>query len=207
MLRIVRLARLLSLFSLIFVLTMSAAVADSPLTSTPFHEAYNDVKQVKMIQRGGKISKKDISWLRDQDVPLDYRLAYLNKLSWNIDGCSYSQDLAEGWWGKKMPKASEMRWDLATLYGYRLALDDYFDVADAQEYLFEALEERPSDIRVHTICRLIYCQRLLDLGDWDPIGDQFKELDEVIRASTYKKGMWRKDAWDSIYEYMSLYQS
>lgn len=58
----------------------SNVLADSPLTSTPFHMAYSHIDAVKYAEKNG-LDKKTLKFL-DSNAPSDQKLAVVNALSW-----------------------------------------------------------------------------------------------------------------------------
>ena len=79
-------------FILISLLLVSVTYADSPLTSTDFYYAYEDVLLVKQAKQAkGKLSKEMLTYLAEDGNKLDVKLAIINAVGWNVNGLSNSK--------------------------------------------------------------------------------------------------------------------
>jgi hypothetical protein len=60
--------------------------ADSPITSTPFSEAYQDYNIVKAAKRSGVLTVEMAEYLSSPSNPVDIKAALINSLSWKFEG-------------------------------------------------------------------------------------------------------------------------
>ena len=62
------------------------AAADSPLTSTDFHQAYADEPIVAQIVQGRTPSDDTWAYLAAPDNPVAVKMAIINKIGWAFEG-------------------------------------------------------------------------------------------------------------------------
>ena len=62
------------------------AAADSPLTSTDFHQAYADEPIVAQIVQGRTPSDETWAYLAAPDNPVAVKMAIINKIGWAFEG-------------------------------------------------------------------------------------------------------------------------
>ena len=60
--------------------------ADSPITSTPFSDAYMDINMVARAKDSGVLDTVTAYFLSSYEKPLDQKMAVVNALSWDING-------------------------------------------------------------------------------------------------------------------------
>lgn len=83
------------LFAMLIILA-STIYADSPLTSTDFYRAYLDVPLVKKAAGSpGKLTKEMMEYLRNDNNPLDKRIALVNAVGWYVENQSTLRDYIE----------------------------------------------------------------------------------------------------------------
>lgn len=106
-------------------------LADSPLTSTTFSAAYQDLPLVAEAQKTKILSVEMAAFLTDQTIPLDYRLALVNALGWTFEG-QHNHELFIDHLGIRYqqkgatPDALPLTAEEQLLLGYMTAMDDYF---------------------------------------------------------------------------------
>ncbi|OGW14126.1 MAG: hypothetical protein A3G93_03715 [Nitrospinae bacterium RIFCSPLOWO2_12_FULL_45_22] len=74
---------------LIFALIPLASIkvhADSPVTSTPFSDAYMDIEIVRKAGTAGVLDSEMAGYLSSKKNPIDKRAAVINALSWRYGG-------------------------------------------------------------------------------------------------------------------------
>ena len=182
------------------------ALADSPVTSTPFYEAYSDIGAVARAHEGGVMTLSIAKLLSSSHHTIDVKMAVINALSWDIDGKSngelYSYFLALKY-GLPLDEL-----DFATLtsdeqlcLGYLYILDDYFH-PDRGITLLEMANERVEDSFTYSIILAIgRAQEAMDY-DWDEV---WKLAERVFGNKKLKQDM-REDAVNIIRDYMVLYK-
>lgn len=125
------------------MLSVFAAFADSPLTSTDFYKAYLDVPVVKKASlANGVISQEMMYYLENDDHPLGVRLAVVNALGFKRGGgknvgeyLSYYCEQMGGNLMQVMPILSDAQ---SIIIGYMAALSDLNDTEFAMGFAQQA---------------------------------------------------------------------
>lgn len=87
--------KLLLILSLLLV-SIVGGYADSPLTSTDFYRVYLDVPEVKKAaENPGKLTRELMEYLRDDNNPLDKRIAVVNAVGFNSENQTNFRDYIE----------------------------------------------------------------------------------------------------------------
>ncbi|MDH5179427.1 MAG: hypothetical protein OEZ39_15255 [Gammaproteobacteria bacterium] len=192
---------------IILCLLLSRPVfADSPLTSTDFYQAYQDLPAVQMIINDRGLSEKSAALLVDDQTPMDHAAAMVNALGWDFNGKANAVRFVE--------LLRQVRPDIANkidtsseparvlfLRGYMKALDNYFDVAEASEMVKRAQGKLPNDFTVALITTLVIAQDDKKYT-WC---DRYMFPTGVIQQFHGRQNM-RQKAVDIIMEYMILYK-
>lgn len=181
------------------------SVADSPITSTNFWQAYSDVGIVQKAAEEKVMSLEFAEYLSDPGAPVDVKAAIINALSWDIDGkCNaelyryylalrYRRTLQD-----LQPQA--LTADEVLCLGYLTVMDDYFHPEPALSLLEYADTRNPTSFTVAMIVALAKAQ--------DAMGEDFKEVwrltDRVLKNKKLKQDM-RPEAVQTIVDYMKLY--
>jgi LPXTG-motif cell wall-anchored protein len=175
------------------------AYADSPLTSTDFNRAYADIEIVTHAAASGIIDEEIAAYLMEESNPIDVKAAIINALSWGPDNKDNAQLYSLAVYGITLEelRVEELSGDQQFCIGYLLAMDNYFDVVQAQEYLKQAKANMPESFTVAMIYGLTQSMNLLT-GSWE---DHIKPL---LEDSSLVMDM-RPEAVDIITEYMILY--
>jgi hypothetical protein len=183
---------------------LAPALADSPITSTPFSEAYLDYAIVADADHAGTMNEDVARYLANEDNPLDVRAAVMNALSWSVDGKENALafcDLRLHTNGE-VPAPDDLRGDLAFVVGYLLCLDNYFEPAQALPYLEHARDELPQSFTVAMVTALVECQAMFDKEDgW---GRMWPTIEGVVDDDSLNGDM-RVGALKIITDYMVLY--
>jgi hypothetical protein len=189
----------------IFMLPL-ASLADSPITSTPFYEAYLDFSIVKRAHDSGIMTTLIATYLSSSSHPVDVKMAVINALSWDYNGKSngilYSYYLGLKY-GVTIDKLNfdDLTPDEILCLGYLIIMDDYFN-PDAGIPLLERANSREGDSFTYAIILAIAnAQREMDY-DW---GEVWKSAERVFENDALKQDM-RKDAVKIIRDYMELYK-
>jgi len=206
-----RLALLVAAFAILLTCA-DRAMADSPLTSTPFSEAYIDLEIVRDAQDGGLMSLRIAEYLSSPDVPVDAKAAVINALGWDIEG-KYNSVVYETYLLLKHFEVSDrftfapteeeimlLSADELFSIGYLAAMDDYFNPSFALPWLEAAHEKKPESFTIAMILALVRAQSAME-EDWGPI---WQMIEEVLDDSSLKIDM-RPDATGIILDYMHLY--
>lgn len=198
--------------------TMPMASADSPLTSTNFSEAYQDVKYVQLA-RQKRLTPALMDALSDPMVSNDIRAAIVNALGWSADGQNnaalYLNYLAQRYQqNKSQLKIENLATEEIFALGYLLAMDDYFTLkalggageleqVDALSLLSTASVRMPSDFTIALIYKLVQSQiYLADFAQWCNV---YRTVSTVVKDFPPERNM-RPDAVGIIMEYIVAYQ-
>jgi hypothetical protein len=191
-----------------FVLFSWLVLADSPLTSTNFAEAYKQEKIVNYaLKQNGKINRKLVRYIASQRAPLELKLACINALSWHIDGHSNAPILLKTLLKKNkcLTRDELIQRGKSTdllCYAYLLSLDNYHDVEMAKIMAQHAADEHPTSYAFQLINALITAQYLFE-GDWCEV---YKTCDNV-RSNPLLQEDFSKRAKEIVFEYMDLYST
>jgi hypothetical protein len=197
--------RISLLLTFALVITFLPARADSPLTSTPFWQAYNDLPEVihasKLL---GRIDKKTIDFILNEEVGVDSRMAAINALSWNVGGQNNAEALLQAIRSRfKVKSPDELNGDdaasLLALYAYMKSMDNYFDVKEALSIASKALLLEPANFTINMIRSLILAQDVMD-HDFCKVYTSMNHLKELER------GDFRDEAMKIIFDYIDIYR-
>lgn len=184
------------------------SMADSPLTSTNFVEAYEDDANVKMAAESNYFGGHILGVLCGETyATIGVRLAIVNQFGWNFDGQDHAQIMASylnEMYGWKSEKDIIKKADAHTLitYAYVKAMDDYFDVKAAKKIADAALKKAPKSRAVNMIHAVINAQYTFNAGKWNKI---FPEANKAATDPNLEND-FSAAAVDLIMEYIGLYE-
>lgn len=182
-------------------LTTATASADSPLTSTPFSNAYEDISIVKEAAEKGIVDAGIAAYLSDENNPLDVKAAVINALSWDINGKTNAETYSNLIFQSSLADldVSSLSGDQLFCFGYLMAMDDYFNTDQALDYLKQAEEKIPDSFTVSIIRALVETMDLSD-GGWE-------EHIRPLLLNNAKIRDMRQEAVNIILDYMALYST
>lgn len=160
------------LTTLCFLLLTSPLLADSFLTTTPFSEAYQDVKIVRKAKKVKTLNKKLIKYLLNKKKSIDVKLAIINQLGWNIKGQDNFDHFLDYILKKKlyenyMDLTKKADADLLACIAYLKAMDDYSNVREAKSLARSAkYRDRSNSFSIHLIYTLIEAQEYQMRDRW-----------------------------------------
>ena len=70
----------------VFLFFTQVVYADSPVTSTPFSEAYLDVSLIRKARSQGVFTEEMCGFLTNLDIFIDQKAALINALGWAYEG-------------------------------------------------------------------------------------------------------------------------
>jgi hypothetical protein len=192
-----------SAFMFVFV---AAIYGDSPITSTPFSQAYLDVEMVKEAKEEGLMSLEIAEYLSSTSNPVDVKAAVINALSWDVEGKSnaelYLYYLALSY---RTPiddlDIDALNGDELFSLGYLTVMDDYFNPDEAIQLLEKASAKRRDSFTVSIVLALTKAQKAME-SDWCEV---WKLTDGVLGNKKLKQDL-RPRARKIIVDYMSLYK-
>lgn len=195
------------LFVVLCWFAFQAAWADSPLTSTPFADAYKEESMIKAAQTAdGVINKKLMKYLSNPGKPLEIKMAICNQLGWSLggrdNGSRYMAYLQKryGFASQQMDNFDRLHPDELLSLAYLTALDNYFDVRSAAYLAREALKKNPKSYTCQIVVALILAQEAFDT-DWCKV----YQITDAVRNMTDLKMDMREGAIAIIFDYMDIY--
>jgi hypothetical protein len=197
-----------ALFLVLFLLLTTTAKADSPLTSTEFYKAYQEVAIVKVAMGSeGKATQPILEYLDNEKNLIDIKMAVINSLGWNYDGLHnaelyYSHVNRNNTFSSIEDFTLNARPDQRLCYAYLLAMDNYFDVITAASIANDVIssEKTANSYTYNMIAALINAQLAMDY-DWCEV----YHITNNVRQNTTLKKDFRMAAIPLIFEYMDLY--
>jgi hypothetical protein len=194
------------------------AKADSPLTSTQFSEAYQDVELVNLAGKK-QLTPALMQALSDPTISNDRRSAIVNALGWSVEGQNnadlYLDYLAKQYrQNRSNLKIENLATEELFALGYLLAMDDYFTLkalggtgeleqSDALTLLSIASVRKPDDYTIALIYKLAQAQvYLADFAKWC---DVYKTVSTVVKNFPPERNM-RPEAVSIIMDYINGYQ-
>lgn len=199
--------RLVLIFFVSFILHVFLAKADSPLTSTPFSDAYMNLKMVSLAAASDHALNEELAaYLYDGEVSIVHRLAAINALGWEMDETQNFQFFLD-FLIQHNPNITENNFqstcsaEQLICLAYLKAMDDYFNVAYALEIANSALVKDVGTYSIHLIHGLIQAQFSMD-SNWCAV---YQATDQVRKDESLEVDM-NEEARKIIFEYMDLYK-
>ncbi len=193
-------ARLFLMF-LCLLIVPSLAYADSPVTSTPFSNAYLDQPIVERAKDAGQMTKEIAEYLKDSDNPLTIKAAVINALYNQMEWSekNYADTYAKYVYNKFVQELDMNTLSGEELYclGYLTLLDHYMTPQKAIPYLEAALNKKPDSFTVSMTLAIARGQE-----SWSDI---WSLTTAVLEDLTLKQDM-KPEAVEIIFNYLSLYQ-
>jgi len=190
---------------LLFILPF-VGKADSPLTSTPFFEAYRTETIVGYAMDHPVLDKKIAKFLMKPNKPLALKAAVINSMGWDPDGKNNAEILL-GFLVDKRKITSEAK-DFTKLtahdlfcMGYCMAMDDYFNVEAAAEVLAKAGAKMPHSLTAQLIHALVMAQMAMD-QDFCMV---YTLVSQVVDNQALNRDL-NAEAVRLIMDYINLYQ-
>ncbi|MEO6695394.1 MAG: hypothetical protein ABIY50_11040 [Ignavibacteria bacterium] len=187
---------------LLFIISPRFILADSPLTSTPFHDDYTDVDIVLKAEQLNIMDKEIADYLNNESNPIDVKAAVINALGWEAGGnferyCQFAFD-------RLITEAdlSDLNKSDAFTIGYLLAMENYLDPDKAVVFLKKARELDKKSFTVNIIYNLVRAQIAME-KDFCKV---WKYSNKVFENKSLKDDM-RSGAKKIIYDYVFLYKN
>jgi hypothetical protein len=205
--------------SLFVLLTAINVFADSPLTSTPFWQAYENDKVVKYAKEKG-LNEKVLKQLTGKKLDCDVKIAMINCFGWSSGYTKKFEDYliskrkgltrdvfkylkAES---EDMPTENEQTQLLTTddlvCWSYLRAMDNYSTPQYSMRGAFLAYWRDTTNMAAGVVLCLIAGQQAM-MYDWCKI---WESAEMFITDADYKSNLLKEDAVNIIMEYLSLYE-
>jgi len=201
-----KLTKLLFLAVLTISMMTSTALADSPITSTKFADAYMDEPiVVAAVKANGVITNELMDYLSGQYNPIDVKMAVINKIGWKISGRNNSE-LFMQYLMDERGYSSEKRFlkkgtaDELLSMAYLKAMDNYFEVDNALKFAQKAVKKNRRSRTFQLIYGLIRAQKAMD-SNWCGV----YQITDGIRKNGALMNDMRTRAVGIIYKYMDIY--
>lgn len=188
----------------------AASQADSPVTSSTFHEVYADIGPVAEAAETHELDPEMARYLLQSTAPLDHIAAVANALSWNLSGrdhaARYAAELVKERprLRRRVRRGKRLPGRISFTLGYLEAMDDYFAVDDAERLLRRARKKLPESFTVAAVHAIVRGQQLFDDVDrWCEIWTTFEA---VLQDFPDAERDLRPAAVASITDYLILYR-
>lgn len=175
--------------------------ADSPLSSTPFHDDYTDVDIVLKAEQLNIVNKEISDYLHKESNPLDIKAAVINALGWEANGnyeryCQlvFNRLIIEA----DIPSLN--KGDAFTI-GYLIAMENYLSPNKALSFLKRAKELDKESFTINIIYNLVRAQIVME-KDFCKV---WRYTNKVFNNKSLNDDM-RNDAKKVIYDYVVLYK-
>ena len=190
----------------IIVLTLiysNFSFADSPITSTPFYEAYLDYDIVEKAHESGVMDEEFANYLHSKENPIDVKAAVINALSWDFNGKKNADIYCSLIFYKtiKEIKNAKLNGDDLFCIGYLLVMDNYFEPERGIPFLNKAAKKLKSSYTVAMINALSEAQKAMD-SDWCEV---WELIEDVIEDKNLEQDM-KEGAVEIILDYMRGYE-
>jgi hypothetical protein len=188
------------IFSLLF---SKLTYADSPLTSTPFYEAYLDYEIVKKANESGVMDEEFANFLHSKKNPIDVKAAVINALGWDFDGKTNAEIYCSIIFYKTIKEINNAKLSGGDQFciGYMLAMGDYFKPERGKLILNKAVNNLKSSYTVAMINALVEAQMAMD-SDWCEV---WKLINKVETNENLSRDM-NEGAVKIILDYINIYE-
>jgi hypothetical protein len=198
------------LIILIFaVLLIKPALADSPLTATPFYKAYISHPLVKEANETGKLTQEMTDYLATLENKLDTKAAIINALYKTFDERNKKSELFLNYLAKhynlkrKKMKVNMLNKDELFCYGYMKAMDEYDNPEKGIYYLQKAKIRNNLSSTADIILALAKSQRSFLKGD---NCGAWKGMDKAFNTNELNNDL-SSEAVKIIKDYVILYKA
>lgn len=194
-------------------------LADSPLTSTPFWQAYENDKEVKYAKENG-LNEKVLKYLTSKKISCDVKIAMINSFGWSS---GYTQKFEDYLLSKRkgltkdvfkylkkeseeMPVENDQTQLLSTddlvCWTYLRAMDNYDTPQYSMRGAFLAYWRDTTNMSAGVVLCLVFAQQAM-MYDWCKI---YESAQAFIIEPEYKENLLKEEAVTIIMEYLNLYE-
>lgn len=169
--------------------------ADSPITSTTFFRAYNEIPEIYSAEKEGILNYELATFLSSTIVTIDKKMALINALGWNVEGKNnkriYEKFLRAKYKTEKL-QLNKISADEQLCLGYLMIMDDYFHVREPLLIIKEARARNPKSYTYNIMYGLVLAQLSLDFGNGSDTTSGWDLVDYKFIDTTYS-------GWCNIY--------
>lgn len=160
----------ISLIAFLAFLLLGNTFASGPVTLTSYYQSFNYLPEVQFVIEHGVIDGRIISFLVDENKPIDEKAAIINTLvdhnKTSNNALTYKQFIArkyrQDWQAMEYDKLSAD--DLFCL-GYITLLDDKGNPDNALSLLEMAAQKSPNSYTINLFYALAQAQKSISVGD------------------------------------------
>lgn len=191
------------LFSAVLISPVRVSYADSPLTSTPFHDAYLDIDEVLKAEQTGEITVELSEFLHSRLHSIDKKAALINALGWDLNAKGNTEKYCRQIFGKSPSEIdiSDTAAEDLFVIGYLYAMENYHNPEKSLVYLKESSKQLKSSFTAGMIYALVRSQIAMS-RDFCKV---WKYSDKIFNNKKLNKDM-RQSGVKIIYDYMVLYK-
>ena len=182
------------------------AWADSPITSTSFAKAYQDVPIVsRMLQLNGQVVTQElINYLADDQNPIDVKVAAINAVDISKDVYTPLMNLLKTRLGtdSEISVLARISGSTHAALAYARARHFYDNLREAGVLAHSVLLKEPDSFTANMVYALVISNAMMDSGQWDaiyPICNNIK-IDPALTQDM------RPQAITMLMEYINLYK-
>ena len=198
-----------TIVTFLFLLGATVMFADSPITSTNFYVGYKSNDVIRVAKKEGTISSKMCAMLSNPDTSIDFKVALINALSWDIDG----KDNYDIYWeyliskyGKSNLMVTDLVGDEVLCLAYLKVMDNYNVTKDAMRLASYAVRKKKNSYTYQMIYSLIRAQ---DTFNRSSSSESWCRVYQVVAAVEQDENLTRdmnQIAIDEIFKYIDLYK-
>jgi hypothetical protein len=184
------------------------ALADTPVSSSLFSDAYAENPYVQQAKQSGYITKEIADYLLGSNDSLGAKAAVINALYFEKASNNNTPILLEQLFAKY--NMTEQSLDVSMFsandlmcLAYVNAMDNFTDVTAANNLIELAREKQPQSFTINMVWGLIQAQVYFFADDWCGV---WKVCDNVVNAKSISQHDMRQQAIDKIFEYIVLYK-
>lgn len=184
------------------------ALADSPVTSTTFSEAYQDLPLIAEAQSNHELTPAMAAFLSDTRQPLDQRLALVNALGWKFEGQANADRWVKHLQALKQrpgarPEQLTLNAEEQLFLGYLMVLDDYFQPRPGVQWVRRGARQLWQYQSAQMVLAIVEAQDYINRPKlWCQVWLQTEKAltDRQVQADL------RPEARRLVVEYLQLYQ-
>lgn len=188
----------------VFLLLGNQVFADSPLTSTPFSEAYLDEEIVQKAGQSKTLTNEIAEFLHSRANKIDLKAAVINAIGWNSNGNKKADEYCKLIFNDRADNIDpeDLSSDDMFVIGYIYAMDNYHNPEKSLTFLKPAKKKKSKSFTVSVIYSLVKSQIDME-NDFCKV---WKNTEKVFGNENLKQDM-RESAKKIIFDYLMEYKA
>lgn len=183
------------------------AWADSPITSTDWAKAYQDVPIVaKMLALNGQtVTTELIEYLADDNNPADVKVAAINAVSFDKDTYTPLMNLLKAKFGteSEISVLGKISPSTHIALAYAQARLHYMNPQEAGFLSYTAVCLAPESLTANVVYALVMANYVMSAGDWGAV----YQICDAVRTSPKLQQDMRPQAITMLMEYIDGYKA